>query len=132
MKIPNMAKNILALDYGTKKTGLAYAVEGFSFAWKTVKTPELLSLLPKMIQEKKIETIIIGMPFNIDGTMSVHWKRVEKFKAELEKSIKLPIILHDERLTSSIAKMNFEEDGIEWDIDAEAARLILVSWLSSL
>lgn len=71
------------------------------------------------------------MPYNIDGSISEHAKRVQRFKLELEKIITVPVILHDERLTSSIAEMSFEEDGIDGDIDAEAARLILVSWLSS-
>ena len=125
------SKNILCLDYGTKKTGFAYSVEGFAFAWKTVKTSELPVLIPKAVKEKNISTIIIGMPFNIDGSLSQHGKRVEKFKIELEKTIEIPIILHDERLTSSMAKIGFEEDGIDGDIDAEAARLILESWISS-
>ncbi len=125
------SSHILALDYGTKKTGVAYAVEGFSFAWKTVKTSELKETIPQMIKEKNIWTVILGMPYNIDGSISEHAKRVQKFKVELEKIITVPVFLHDERLTSSIAEMSFEEDGIDGDIDAEAARLILASWLSS-
>lgn len=123
--------NLLALDYGTKKTGIAYAVEGFSFAWKTLKTSELKETIPQMIKEKNIWTVILGMPYNIDGSISEHAKRVQRFKLELEKIITVPVILHDERLTSSIAEMSFEEDGIDGDIDAEAARLILISWISS-
>jgi RNase H-fold protein (predicted Holliday junction resolvase) len=48
------SSNLLALDYGTKKTGIAYAVEGFSFAWKTLKTSELMDMMPKIIKEKNI------------------------------------------------------------------------------
>lgn len=121
----------LALDYGTRKTGIAYAVEGFAFAWKTVETKTLLHILPKLIQEKKADTLVIGMPYNIDGTMSVHGKRVITFAKQLETFVSIPIVFHDERLTTSEANFAFEEAGIEGDIDAEAARLILVNWIES-
>ena len=64
--------------------------------------------------------------------MSKHGKRVEKFAQSLEKIVELPIILHDERLSSSEAGMAFEEDGEYGDIDAEAARLILIDYLKTL
>lgn len=121
----------LALDYGTKKTGIAYSIEDFAFPLKTVPTHELVNLLPKIISEKKITTLVIGMPYNIDGTMSVHGKRVEKFASKLEWIISIPIVFHDERLTSSEAAMAFDEIWVSGDIDAEAARLILVWYLES-
>ena len=119
----------IAIDYGTKKSWLAYSVETFAFAWKTVETKNLLGLLPKFIQEKKAQTVIIGMPYNIDGTMSAHGKRVEKWAEKLKWIIHIPVVFHDERLTSSEAIMAFDEAGITVDIYAEAARLILESWI---
>lgn len=122
--------SIISIDYGTRKSGLAYSVEGFCFAWKTVLTKDLLTILPKWIQERKAEMVIIGMPYNIDGTMSKHGKRVNEFIRKLETHIQIPIILHDERLTTSEAILGFDEYGVNGDIDAEAARLILVDYLS--
>ena len=69
------------------------------------------------------------MPYNIDGSMSAHGQRVQAFSKRLQSITKLPIILHDERLTSSEAEMAFDAAGIIGDIDAEAARLILESWI---
>lgn len=72
------------------------------------------------------------MPYNIDGSISKHGKRVSEFVKRLEKIINIPIILHDERLTTSEALLGFDEDGITGgDVDAEAARLILVDFLST-
>ena len=71
------------------------------------------------------------MPYNIDGTMSKHGKRVEKFAQSLEKIVKLPIILHDERLSSSEASIAFDDMWVDGDIDAEAARLILIDYLKT-
>lgn len=121
--------SLIALDYWTFKTWLAYSVESFAFAWKTVPTKTLFEVLPKFIEERRANAIIIGMPYNIDGTMSKHGKRVQKFIQELEKVFKIPVIFYDERLTTSEAQMGFEEAWIEGDIDAEAARLILEGYL---
>ncbi len=66
-------------------------------------------MLPKFIEERRANAIIIGMPYNIDGTMSKHGKRVQKFIQELEKVFKIPVIFYDERLTTSEAQMGFEE-----------------------
>ncbi len=69
------------------------------------------------------------MPYNIDGTMSQHGRRVESFAKKLREKIEINIVFQDERLTSSEAEMAFDDVWIEWDIDAEAARLILESWI---
>ena len=71
------------------------------------------------------------MPYNIDGSLSLHAKRASKFAQEVEKKYSLPVILHDERLTTAGAIMGFAEDGVDGDIDAEAARLILEDYLST-
>jgi RNase H-fold protein (predicted Holliday junction resolvase) len=70
------------------------------------------------------------MPYNIDGTMSKHGKRVHEFIKKLQTTTPLSIITHDERLSTSEALLGFDEYGINGDIDAEAARLILVDFLS--
>jgi putative holliday junction resolvase len=127
-----MKNNIISIDYGTRKSGLAYSVEGFCFAYRTVLTSNLLTLLPKWVAERKAELIVIGMPYNIDGSLSKHGKRVNEFMKRLEKTVQIPIVLHDERLTTSEAMMGFNEDGItDGDVDAEAARLILVDFLQN-
>ncbi len=122
--------SIISIDYGTRKSGLAYSVEGFCFAYKTITTADLLNRIPKWIIERKADTIIVGMPYNIDGSMSKHGRRVTEFVKQLYKIVNIPIILHDERLTTSEALLGFDEDGItDGDIDAEAARLILIDFL---
>ena len=121
--------NYISIDYGTRKSGLAYSIEWFCFAWKTVPTTELLKIVPQWVIDRKSTSIVIGMPYNIDGSMSKHWKRVKEFSKKLESSTPIPIIFHDERLTTSEALLGFDEYGVNGDIDAEAARLILVDFL---
>ncbi len=117
----------LSIDYGTHKSWLAYSVEGFCFAHTTLSTRELLEYLPKWIQERKPKGIIIGMPYNIDGTESAHCKKVRMFAKTVKKAIPIEIIFHDERLTTSEAKFGWVED-----IDAESARLILVDYIKNI
>ena len=120
----------IALDYGTKKTGIAYSVDGFAFAWKTVHTRELETLLPKIIAEKNASMLVVGMPYHIDGSMSPHGKRVQDFIEKIRGKIAIPLIVHDERLSTSEARIAFAEYDVAGDIDAEAARLILESYLA--
>ena len=122
--------NYISIDYWTRKSGLAYSVEGFCFAWKTISTSDILSIVPKWAIERKAEAIIIGMPYNIDGSMSKHGKRVGGFIKKLEAVTDIPIITHDERLSTSEALLGFDEYGVNGDVDAEAARLILVDYLN--
>lgn len=122
--------NFLSIDYWTKKSWLAYSVGSFCFPLKTVPTREILDNLNKIIPQKNISKIIIGMPYNIDWTLSKHCKNVQKFAKILEKNFpKIPIILYDERLTTSEARIFEAENNINIDIDTESARLILENFL---
>jgi putative transcription antitermination factor YqgF len=49
------------------------------------------------------------MPYNIDGTMSQHGRRVESFAKKLRENIDINIVFQDERLTSSEAEMAFDD-----------------------
>ncbi len=70
------------------------------------------------------------MPYNIDGTMSAHGKRVLKYINTIESILKIPIEVYDERLTTSEAKIGFADFGVDGDIDSESARLILEGYLA--
>lgn len=72
-------------------------------------TNSLLEVLPKFIAEKKATSVIVGMPYNIDGSMSKHGKRVQEFAKKLESTIGIPVIPHDERLSTSEARMGFDD-----------------------
>lgn len=127
-----MAKNFVAIDYGTRKSWLAYSVEGFCFAYKTVGTAQIFDEIKKILQEKNSEKIIVGMPYNIDGSISEHAKRVQKFAKKLQKITEKEVILHDERLSTSEARISFDEWDFDGDLDAESARIILEDYCKNL
>ncbi|GAB0174194.1 MAG: Holliday junction resolvase RuvX [Candidatus Altimarinota bacterium] len=114
-------KDCISIDYGTRKCGLAFSVESFCFSHTTIPTKELIEYLLKWEKCQKCNTIVLGLPLNIDGTESSHSKKVRTFAKELALSFPTKeIVLHDERLTTAEAKMSGADD-----IDAESARLIL-------
>ena len=121
--------NYLAIDYGTKKSWLAYSVGIFAFPWETVPTKGLFENLPKLLAEKKASAIVLGLPYHIDGSISPHGQRVLAFARRIDTELGIDIFLHDERLTSSEATIFFEENRIDGEIDTEAARLILEGFL---
>jgi RNase H-fold protein (predicted Holliday junction resolvase) len=49
------------------------------------------------------------MPYNIDGSMSKHGKRVNEFIKKLETVTSIPVMIHDERLSTSEALLGFDE-----------------------
>jgi putative pre-16S rRNA nuclease len=107
-------KRILAVDFGEKRIGLALSdpLLTFAYPFKTIKNDSgLFKELEKIIEEKNIQRIILGLPSEQKkrlpagraGSTSVVDK-IRKFKESLIKNFKLEIILWDESFTSVMAK----------------------------
>ena len=123
---------ILAIDFGLKKVGLAIGntLTKTSMPVSTIfykSKQELFNLLEKHVIEWKPEIIIIGNPLNMDQTESEMSKLAEKFSNQFSKKFNLAVELVDERLSSFEAK-EFAKDG---NLDAMAAKLILDSWMNN-
>lgn len=72
------------------------------------------------------------MPYNIDGSESAHARRVKQWIHRAKNHLSVPILTHDERLSSSEARIGFTDYSYQGDIDAESARLILEDYISSI
>ena len=123
---------ILAIDFGLKKVGLAIGntLTKTSMPISTIfykSKQELFNLLEKHVIEWKPELIIIGNPLNMDQTESEMSKLAEKFSTQFSKKFNLAVELVDERLSSFEAK-EFTKDN---NLDAMAAKLILDSWMNN-
>ncbi|MDQ7031647.1 MAG: Holliday junction resolvase RuvX [Desulfonauticus sp.] len=99
-----MAK-ILAIDYGLKRIGLAIGNEELKIAvpYKTlIKTDNqsLFTTLKEIIALEKIDKIVIGIPYYLNGEPSLTTKQVLNFTKKLKKEVNLPILQIDERYTS--------------------------------
>lgn len=99
-------ERILAIDYGTKRIGLAVTDPLNIFAYPLITLPNdsnFFMQLKKIIDEYHIVKLILGYPLKENGDESTSSQSVLKFKTELENKIGLQIELIDERYSSSIA-----------------------------
>tara|TARA_R110002111_G_scaffold143818_2_gene209989 strand:- start:20893 stop:21309 length:417 start_codon:yes stop_codon:yes gene_type:complete len=132
---------ILAIDYGTKRTGIAVTDEMQIIAsgLTTVDTKELLEFLKNYTTKEKVEKIVVGLPKQMDNTASESEMYIQKFLIQLAKAIpNIPVDRVDERFTSKMAFQSMIDSGLKKKqrknkalIDEISATLILQSYLSS-
>lgn len=132
---------ILAIDYGTNRTGLAVTDEMQIIAsgLTTVDTKELLAFLKDYITSETVEKFIVGLPKQMDNTASESEVYIQKFLTQLAKVIPdIPVERVDERFTSKMAFQTMIDSGLKKKqrqnkalIDEISATLILQSYLSS-
>jgi putative holliday junction resolvase len=129
----------LSIDYGLKRTGLAVCdrTETLCSPLKVVQTKgDLVAAILRVIKAEEIEAIVVGLPFNMDGTEGEMAKRVRAFAAQLAKQTSLAIHFHDERLSSHkaeelLAPADFTLKQKRERLDAVAAAGILQAFLDS-
>jgi len=95
----------IGLDLGSKRIGISICDERQSIAtpFKTINktnTNELINQLKLIIEENNIGGIIVGNPLNMDGTLGRSAQSVNDVASNISKSIDLPVILWDERLST--------------------------------
>jgi len=95
----------IGLDLGSKRIGVSICDERQSIAtpFKTINktnTNELINQLKFIIEENNIGGIIIGNPLNMDGSLGRSAQSVNDVALNISKSIDLPVILWDERLST--------------------------------
>ena len=136
---------ILGLDYGAKTVGTAVS-DGLMLTAQTLKTIErkeenklrqTLREIESLISQYQADTIVLGLPVHMDGSMSERAEKTLEFKAILEKRTGLPVILRDERLTTVAADEILEESGVPQKdrkkyIDSIAAGIILQDYLNEI
>lgn len=132
---------ILAIDYGTKRAGIAITDEMQIIAsgLTTVDTKELVAFLKNYVEAEKVEKFIVGLPKQMDNTASESEVYIQKFLQQLVKTIPdIPIVRVDERFTSKMAFQTMIDSGLKKKqrqnkalIDEISATLILQSYLAS-
>ncbi|MCF8253505.1 MAG: Holliday junction resolvase RuvX [Bacteroidia bacterium] len=132
---------IVAVDYGTKRVGLAVTdpLQIIATTLATVRAHEVLAYLKNYIATEPLECIVVGKPLQMDGTDSQSAKHVEKFVSSLAKNFPdIPIKRIDERLTSRMATASMLEMGLKKKdrqkketVDQISAVLILQTYLAN-
>lgn len=133
---------LLALDYGTKRTGIAITDEMQIIAsgLTTVKTSELLEFLKNYLSKETVDKIIIGLPKQMDNTNSESEIHIQKFLVKLNKEIpNISIDRFDERFTSKMAFQTMIDSGLKKKqrqnkalVDEISATLILQGYMASI
>ena len=130
---------IIAIDYGTKKTGLATTdpLQIICSPLTTVPTGELYDFLEKYIKDEEVEAIVVGEPLNTDGSPS----QIAHFVVGLVRKLRkrypdIPVHLQDERFTSQEARQIILQSGLKKKrrrdktlVDKVSASLILQAFL---
>ncbi|MGN0007178.1 MAG: Holliday junction resolvase RuvX [Alistipes sp.] len=133
---------ILAIDYGTKRTGLAVSdpLRIIAGALETVETASLERYVAAYCEANDVNTIVIGKPSQMNGTPSETMRFIEPLAHRLrERFADKEVVLYDERFTSVIAQRAIRESGIgrmarrdKALVDKVAATVILQSYMDSL
>jgi len=127
---------IVAIDYGTKRVGLAISDAGQSIAlpWKTIAGDFTSVITALKSREGEIQKILIGLPLLMNGTKGDMAKIVEAFAKKIETALSIPVILIDERLSSKHADAALRETGQNRKqrsekLDTTAAAILLQGYL---
>jgi putative Holliday junction resolvase len=128
----------LAIDYGSKRTGLAVCD-----ASETVASPlgaiqgqkGLFEKITHIVEEEHIEAIVVGLPLNMDNSKGTQAKLVLEFVERLKSYVDIPVYFQDERLSSFSAeeKLSTEYSKVKRKkrVDAVAAATILEAFIEA-
>ncbi|MDR3668397.1 MAG: Holliday junction resolvase RuvX [Ignavibacteriaceae bacterium] len=133
---------ILAIDYGSKRIGLALSdpLLIFSYAYKTILNDDKFWFnLDCVIREKEVDTILLGIPYQENGNLASNAPSILKFKEAMAKRYSIEIVEWDESQSSERAKeiiiqtvpgkKKRKDKGL---IDRGSASIILQEYLDSL
>lgn len=127
----------LAIDYGTRRTGLAICDP-----METIVSPlavvdsrkDLLKKIGEIIETENVEAVVVGLPLNMDDTKGPQAQLALKFTEQLKKKVQIPVYLQDERLSSfgaeeKLAPAQYSRSKKKERLDAVAASEILELFL---
>ncbi len=133
---------ILAIDYGTKRTGIAVSDPARIIAGglETVSTSELTAYLDGYLARERVDAIVLGRPLQMDGRPSQTLPAIEALATKLrERYPAVEVAFEDERFTSILAQRAIREGGVKKMarrdkalVDRVSATIILQSYMERL
>ncbi len=131
---------LLAIDYGTRRTGIAVTdeLQLIASALTTVPTEELLQFLSNYLAEEEVEEVVVGEPRQKDGSHSEVEADIQKFLEKFKENFpEMKVVRADERFTSKLAFQSMIDSGMKKKqrrdkgmIDQISATLILQDYLN--
>lgn len=133
------AGSIMAFDYGTRSIGVAIGQRVTCTArpltaFKARDGVPDWQQIEKLLNEWRPDTVVVGLPLNMDGSEQPLTARARKFANRLHGRFGVQVVLHDERLSTVEARAGlFARGGYraleKGNVDAGSAVIILESWL---
>ena len=131
----------LGIDFGIKRVGLAVSdpmgilASPFKVINRTTRDALFEEIL-QIIVDERIETVVVGLPIDLNGEETLITRQARNFAESLERRTEVPVHLVDERLTSYAAEAELKEAGLcgkkrKKVLDSQAAVQILRTWLDS-
>ena len=130
---------IIAIDYGTKRTGLAVTdpEQMIASPLETVPTHELMNYLQAYFEKEQVELLVVGHPRQMDHSESESMKQIRFFVGAFKKRFKeIQVEYMDERFTSKMARealvtggMKKSDRQVKGNVDKVSAALILQSFM---
>ena len=133
--MPNPTNNLLALDVGEQRIGVAIANEevGFAHALTTLQnSPSVADEIAGIVAKNMVKTLVVGLPRGMEGQDTKQTEWVRTFAKQLEPIVSVPIAFQDEALTSHKAKTELAARGKSYEkgeVDALAATYILEDYI---
>lgn len=129
---------VMAIDLGAKRVGVAVSDE-LGLTIRPVETIErqnwkdLLRRITHYVEEFEARALVVGLPLNLDGSDGPAALAARQMAAKFQMSLKIPVYLQDERLTTEEAKSRLRDiQGLERGagVDGAAAAIILEDFLA--
>lgn len=132
---------ILAIDYGTKRVGVALSdpLRIIAQGLGTLQNDgRLFRELAGIIRERGVSLVVVGMPYGPDGGLGGKAEEVTDFIGKLRDAVPVPVDTWDESYTTKDAQRAFFSGGMRQKkrreksrVDEMAARLLLQEYLES-
>lgn len=133
---------IMAIDYGTKKIGIAVTdpLKIIATALTTVDTKHIIEFLKEYFKKEEVECVVVGQPLNLDNSESEMEKHTISFIEELKHNFPtLAVKRIDERFSSVMAQKAILEIGLKKNVrrdktlvDKVSATILLQSYLDTI
>ncbi len=134
---------VMALDLGTKSCGVAVSDPTGKLArglknihFKTLVYDTLTDEIIQLIQQEKVEELVIGYPITLAGEIKTQAKQAKRLKKMIGQKNAIPVVLFDERFTTKMASYYMEAQGLSKkqqaaEIDQYSAAILLQDYLAS-
>jgi putative Holliday junction resolvase len=134
-------RRLLSLDLGSKRVGVAVSDE----QWLAVRPlqalsrrswKELLRQVSEIVRSFDAQALVLGLPLLLDGIEGEAAQETRRLARNFQLSLKIPVFMQDERLTSHEAEKSLLGEGhshesLREELDSRAAAIILEDFISS-